>query len=104
MMKKLVLLILSWYLFVNSSEKAQWYVPVYNKGNVTIRVARDKYLEHKRLLDINTYEIEPLCERCGCMLHNYRDRFCHKCLMLNAKEYWQWEYKDKYQRRNQKTK
>lgn len=49
--KKLLLVILAWYLFVNASEKTEWWVELYTHGNTTVEVKRNEYLEYKELLD-----------------------------------------------------
>lgn len=50
-----VLVILTWYMFVQSSEKTEWYVELYTKNNVTVKVRRDEYLEFKELWNVDYY-------------------------------------------------
>lgn len=44
-----------WYIFVNSSEKSEWYIELYTKDNVTVKVPRNEYLEFKELWNVDNY-------------------------------------------------
>ena len=97
-MKKLSMMLLAWYLFVNSSEPSEWYIEVYSEENVIIKVGRDEYLEHKALFDERpSKDFSELlkvkrCEECGEIMH---DGVCHKCLMRKMDEYGRWEHSGK---------
>lgn len=50
-----VLLLIGWYINVLSSDRSEWYVELYTKDNVTVKVPRDKYNEFKELWDVDYY-------------------------------------------------
>ena len=51
-MKQVVklLTVLTWFLFVNSSETTEWYVVYYSDESTIHKCPRDKFLEYKELL------------------------------------------------------
>lgn len=85
-MKKLII-ILVWYLFVNSSDKTNWYVTFHTEDNVVHKCPRDEYLEYQELIK-NTQLVD----------NKYKKTY----LSIKLSEYKRWEYVDKIREQNAK--
>lgn len=60
-MKKLIFC-LTWYLFVMASEPSSKWIIVYEDETTTIKVKREDYLHHKKLIEVNNYNISKTWE------------------------------------------
>jgi len=67
---------------LDSSKPTEWYVEIENNDNVTIKVARDLYLEHQSFMERNTINRDNA---------NARGQ-----LIKDIKAYEQWEHYDKH--------
>lgn len=88
-MKKIILILVCWPLFVNTSETTEWYVEVPNpdKG-VTVKVGRDFYNEYMEIVGGNT-KINTL----GNIIKKEEAIKKHK---KAVEEYEQWENVEKH--------
>jgi len=80
-MRKMLLIIL-WITMLDSGQPTDWYVEIENSDGVTIKVARDLYLEHQSFMEINTKNRDNVNTRVQ--------------LIKDIEAYKQWEYYDKY--------
>ena len=58
--KHIFFLILIWYLFVNASEKSEWWITVYESETTIIKVKRSDYLEHQEFMNINSEYLDRI--------------------------------------------
>lgn len=77
-MKKLVFLILSWYLFTNASDKTDEYVVFYEDDQSIHKCKREDYLEMIEMFEL------------------YSDK-------QDFKNYLKWELEDKFDNRREKV-
>ena len=59
---KLLLLLLTWYIFTNASEQSDKWVIVYEDEKTTIKVKREDYLHHKKMIEVNNHNISNTWE------------------------------------------
>ena len=50
-MKKLLMLVMVWYIFTNASEKTDKWIVVYQDETTTVKVKREDYLEHQEFME-----------------------------------------------------